>query len=309
MSVAALVRNWNRFLFEPKDPTPVSLFRILYGLLIIADLLLLHRSWLEFYGTHAWLSLTTMHKLEPGVRLNIFTLLPQNDIWIRALFWVFLGLAICLAAGLFTRTSSLLTFLCLTSIHQRNLYVLNAGDGFLRVAGFFLIFAPAGAALSLDRWLRMRRGVEGTEVPLKAPWAQRLIQFQMALLYLTASWWKSLGPAWVDGTAVYYVFHLDQLRRFPVPALFQSPAFVKIESWFTLAIEFSLGTLVWFKELRYPVLVTGAVFHLLIDYALNIPLFEWTMISAYVLFIEPSDLKRIGRWLAGQLRFERTRSV
>jgi hypothetical protein len=189
------------------------------------------------------------------------------------------------------------------------LYVLNAGDGFLRVAGFFLIFAPAGAALSLDRWLRMRRGVEGTEVPLKAPWAQRLIQFQMALLYLTASWWKSLGPAWVDGTAVYYVFHLDQLRRFPVPALFQSPAFVKIESWFTLAIEFSLGTLVWFKELRYPVLVTGAVFHLLIDYALNIPLFEWTMISAYVLFIEPSDLKRIGRWLAGQLRFERTRSV
>jgi hypothetical protein len=55
-------------------------------------------------------------------------------------------------------------FLCLTSIEQGNLYIIHGGDTFLRLAGLFLIFAPAGAVLSVDRLLRLWRKKERAPV-------------------------------------------------------------------------------------------------------------------------------------------------
>src|SRR5438067_1333497 len=151
MSVRTLANAWNEFFFAPISPVPISLFRILYGMAVTATLVLLRPDWLAWYGTHAWVSLSTVLKAEPGMRLDLFPLLPQSDGWIEALFWCSLGAAILLTIGLLTRISSVVVFLCLASIEQRNLYIDHLGDTFLRLAGFFLIFAPAGAALSIDR--------------------------------------------------------------------------------------------------------------------------------------------------------------
>jgi hypothetical protein len=246
-----------------------------------------------------------MAKLEPGTRLNLFTVIPADDRWITGLFWFFLACSLLLTAGFLTRISSVLVFLCLTSIDQRNIYILHGGDTFMRVAGFFLIFAPAGAALSLDRLIRIRRGKESSEIRPRPPWAQRMIQFELALLYFVSFCWKASGATWVNGTALYYVAHLDELRHFPVPSFLQNPLLLKIGTWLTLALEFCLGVLIWFKELRYPLLVLGVLLHLSFEYCLNIPLFQWEILSAYVLFIDPEDLERalrfIGRRLAPKL--------
>lgn len=301
MSLRSLAAAWNRFFFAPQSPVPIALFRVLYGLLVIADLLLLRPDWLTWYGSHAWVSRSTMHAMESGTRINLFAILPPGDIWVGALFSVFLGSAVLLTFGLLTRASSIGVFLCLVSIQQRNLFILNPGDGFLRVAGFFLMFAPAGAALSIDRLIRIRTGREGPEIPPKPPWAQRMIQFEMAILYFSTFWWKSLGAEWVNGTALFYVYHLDEFRRFPLPAWVMLPAMVRLGTWVTLAVEFSLGTLVWFKELRYWVLSLGVVLHLVLEYSLNIPLFQWVILSSYVLFIDPADLARFGGWVSGRI--------
>ena len=161
------------------------------------------------------------------MRLNLFTVMPQDDRWISAFFWVFLGFALLLTAGVWTRLSSVAVFLCLTSIDQRNLFILHGGDTFLRIAGFFLMFAPAGAAFSVDRLIRVRRGLEGAQIQPRAPWAQRMIQLELALLYLTAFWWKMKGHTWINGTALYYVLHLRSIARFPVPQWIQSPHNIK----------------------------------------------------------------------------------
>ena len=290
MSLRSAAEAWDRFFFTPQSPIPISLYRILYGTLIIANLILLRPDWLTWYGVHAWVSLPTMRKLAAGVRLDLFTVMPQSDACVEALFWVFLAAAVLLTIGFFTRISSVIVFLCLTSIHQRNLYIIHSGDTFVRVAGFFLMFAPAGAALSVDRWMRVRSGKEGPEIRPRAPWAQRMIQFEMALVYFVTFCWKSSGAAWVNGTAMYYITKLDEFQRFPVPSWMQHPMLLKLETWASLAIEFSLGVLVWFRELRYIVLAIGVVFHLIIEYSLNVPLFQWEIMSAYVLFIDADDL-------------------
>src|SRR5262249_52609796 len=184
MSLRSLLRAWEEFFFAKQSPVPIALFRIFYGILVSITLALLRTDWLTWYGVRAWVSLPTALKLEPGNRLNLFTLIPQSDAWINALFWVALRSAILLTLGFLTRINSIVVFVCLTSIQQRNLYSTQGGDTFLRLAGFFLIFAPAGAALSVDRLIHIRRGKESPRLQPRSPSAQRMIQLQLSLLYL-----------------------------------------------------------------------------------------------------------------------------
>jgi hypothetical protein len=281
------------FFFAPQAPTPIALYRILYGMCVAVTLILLHSDWLNWYGVHSWVSLSTVTTVEPGVRLNLFKVLPQDDRWIAAFFWFCLGSAVLLTMGLWTRVSSVIVFLCVASIQQRNLLIIHGGDTFLRVAGFFLIFAPAGAALSMDRLIRVRKGVECAEVAPRAPWAQRMIQIQLAILYVMSSWWKLKGHAWLDGTALSYVTHLHEVQRFPIPAWFLKPVVLAAGSRLTLVLEFALGVLIWFRPIRYWLLLLGLLFHLSLEYAINIPMFQWDVLTAYVLFIDPADLERL----------------
>ncbi|HLJ17710.1 MAG TPA: HTTM domain-containing protein [Bryobacteraceae bacterium] len=298
MRLSSIVRAWDSFFFEPTSPVPIALFRIAYGGLVIATLLLLWPDWLTWYGPHAWVSLSTMHQVEPGTRLNIFAVIPQNDNWVEGLFWVFVGSAVSLTIGLLTRLNNLIVFLCLTSIQQRNLFITHGGDTFLRLAGFFLIFAPAGAAVSVDRLIRIRRGKEDAAVVRpRSPWAQRMIQIQLALLYFAAFCSKAEGAPWVQGTALFYVYHLDELRRFPVPSWFLQPTVLKLGTWAALALEFSLGVLIWIKDFRYYLLALGVLFHLFLEYSLNIPLFEWDVLAAYILFVDAADIERAWNWI------------
>jgi hypothetical protein len=295
MKLRSLLDAWNAFFFTPQSPIPIALFRIFYGCMVMATLVLLRPDWLAWFGPHAWVSYATMSQVEPGARLNLFAFIPQTDGWINALFWLSLASAALLAIGFLTRLNSVVVFLCLASLQQRNLYILHGGDTFLRVSGFFLMFAPAGAALSADRMIRIWRGKEGAKLELRSPWAQRMIQFELALMYFSAFCWKIQGAPWLQGTALFYVYHLDSFKRFPVPSVFFHPTVLKLGSWATLALEFSLGILIWVRELRYPLLALGVIFHLWLEYSLNIPLFQWDVLAAYVLFVDPSDLSRVWR--------------
>jgi hypothetical protein len=293
VSLRKLAEAWEHFFFTPQSPVPIALFRILYGICVLVTVILMHADWLEWFGVHAWISQSTMAKVEPGPRLNLFTVMPADDRWIAAFFWIFLGFAVLLVVGLWTRFSSIVVFLCLASIQQRNLSITHGGDAFLRVSGFFLMFAPAGAALSLDRLIRIRRGREGPVITPRAPWAQRMIQFELALLYFTSFLWKLRGHTWLHGTALYYVVHLHSIARFPLPGWIQHPEILRIGSWFTLLLEFCLGVLIWFRPFRYPLLLLGLFFHLSLEYALNLPMFEWDILAAYVLFLDSADVDRV----------------
>jgi vitamin K-dependent gamma-carboxylase-like protein len=297
MTLRGLFKAWNEFFFKPQSPTPVCLFRIFYGLVVIADLIMLRPEWLMWYGPHAFVSLATTHLFNHGPNMNLIEIIPQTDLALMIFYWAFLASAVMLTTGYMTRFNAVTVYLCLGSIEMRNGFILNSGDTLMLVCGFFLMFAPSGAAFSVDRWLAIRRGkVSATSVPLCSPWAQRMLQIQTAVVYFSTFYWKSMGILWINGTAVYYALHLQDFRHFPVPAI-NSLFIIKSLTWGTLLIEFALGVLIWFKELRYPVLIAGLCLHLGIEYAMNIPLFEWMAVATYVNFIEPQDLTRMWNWV------------
>jgi Vitamin K-dependent gamma-carboxylase len=295
MKLQTVRKAWEKFFFAPQSPTPIALFRILYGVCVSVTLILLHSDWLDWYGVHGWVSRATMKTIEPGIRLNLFMLLPQDDRWIGGLYYILLSFAVLLTMGLWTRMSSVVVFLGLASLQQRNPFIGHGGDTFLRVAGFFLMFAPAGAALSLDRLIRRCKKGERLEVAPTAPWAQRMIQLELALVYIMSFCWKMKGHTWLNGSALYYVTHLSEIQRFPLPGWAQNSVVLKLGSWSTLVLELALGVLIWVRRFRYPLLLLGLLFHLSLEYAFNLPMFQWDVLSAYVLFIDPADLARIWR--------------
>jgi len=301
VSLRTIARAWNDFFFEPRSPKPIALFRIVLGLIVLIDAAMLRPDWLTWFGPRGLVSLATLQQLEYGPRINVFAILPQTDFWAYAVLYALVFSAVFLCAGLFTRASSVAVFILVASIHQRNLYIVHSGDTLLRCSLFFLMFAPAGAALSLDRLRNIWRVKEGLEIRPRAPWAQRMIQIELSLLYLTTFWSKTLGPAWVDGTALYYVYRLDDFHRFPMPGFLNTMALIKLQTWFTLAAEFSLGALVWIKELRYPVLLMGVLLHLSLEYSINAPMFQWTILSLYLTFLDVSVLERA--WSSIRRRF------
>lgn len=294
--VRSIISSWNKFFFQPQRPTPVALFRIFFGLLNIANLALLRPEWLTWFGAHPLMSMETMNRLSSGPRLNLFVLLPQTDFAANAFFWIFLACSVSLTLGYMTRFSCAAVYLCLMSIHERNFYILNGADTVMAVTGFFLMFAPAGGALSIDRLRRIWMGQEGPEARLYSPWAQRMIQLQISIGYCSTFLAKMTGKTWRNGTAIYYVLRLNGFRRFPVP-LASSLLATRLLSYATLVIEFSAGVLVWIPALRYAVLIGAFLLHMGIEYSMNLPLFEWIMVSTYVTFIDPEDLSRWWAWI------------
>jgi uncharacterized membrane protein YphA (DoxX/SURF4 family) len=290
-----IVQRWNWFFFEPIDPLPIALFRIGFGICAFITFLLLHSEWNDWFGIHSWISQRSMNIVEPQARLNLFSIIPQNDFWISALFWISIGACVLLTIGLFSRISSVVVYLSLVSIHWRNPFITNGGDDFLRVAGFFLVFSQAGAALSLDRLFRGQRTRSVAVIKDSSPWAQRMIQLELAFVYFMAFFNKVRGQTWRSGTAVFYVLHYPPLARFALPHWALSSTAVQAETWSVLLFQLSFPFLVWFRRFRYPMLLLGLCFHFCLEYSLNVPLFQEDVLIAYVLFL---DAETIRRWAA-----------
>ena len=296
MTVASVVRRWNAFFFDAASPLPVALYRIFYGILHLLNLWLLSPDWLAYYGPHGIVSARTALNMDPGAHFSLLAHLPDSPLVLNVFFWVLIGLAVLVTIGFMTRLSTIALYLCFMSLQMRNIYILNGGDNLLRVCGFFLMFAPAGAALSVDRLIRIWRGKEGVAVPESSPWAQRMIQIESSIVYFTTFWWKTLGVTWMNGTAVYYSLHVWEIARFPIPGM-HSPFFMRLAAWGTLVVEFSAGVLIWFRDLRYFVLLALIGLHLGIEYTMTLPLFEWITMAMLITFVDPADLSRAWAWI------------
>lgn len=299
---AAIGGRWEAFFHRPEPVTSLAVFRILFGLCLLLNWALLAPDLLTWLGPRGVLGVETARRMTGG-RLDLLAWMPPSDPWVVGVFAVAVLGALGVTLGYMTRWSAVLTFLSLTTIHHRNPLILHSGDGLLRMLAFLLTFAPSGAALSLDRWLDRRAGVAGPEPVLAAPWAQRLIQLQVAILYLTTAGWKLAGAPWRDGTAAYYILRLAEFYRFPLPFeshWIESLAVTRLLTWSSLAVELSMALLVWIGPLRYPVLAAAALLHLGLEYTLNIPVFQLLMLTCLVAFVPSRDLVSLGRRVAAR---------
>lgn len=289
-------------LLRPVSPLPLGAYRLLFGLLALANALLLAPDVDAFFGAAGVLPPAPAGAAPASWRFDPlgWTGAPRPLVWL--VFGSALAAAGLTAVGLFTRVATALLFLATVALHHRNPYVLSSGDTMLRLMAFFLMLAPAGAAWSLDRAWRVRRGREppGEPAPIP-PTAFRLMQLQICLAYLVTGIWKAGGETWRDGTAVGLVLQCGQFARFPLPGWTESAWFSRAATWSTLAVELLAPLLVWFRPTRRQALVALVGLHLALEYALTIQLFQPIMLAGLVLFLEPAELRALARpWHRGR---------
>jgi len=288
-----LVDRWNQFFFAPISPATIGVYRIVFGIVVFLSVLGKSPCRDIFYGRNAIVGESTTDMFFPDhLWWLFFRWLPQEDPGLKLFFCALLIASVALIFGLFSRLSSILVFVGLITLSNRNFYVDNHGDNFMRINSFFLMFAESGAAYSLDRWLKRKRQTSMEVLTRVSPWAQRLLQLQLSYLYIEAAVTKMPGQTWQDGTALYYAFNYLELRRFDFRFMFEHLWQVQLLTYGTLVAELSAGTLVWCRRLRYPLLIAAFLLHFGINLMMQFPVFQYVMISSLILFIYPEDMER-----------------
>jgi hypothetical protein len=265
---------------------PLAIARIVIGIGVLGWAISM---WFE---VQAFLSKDGL--IPPDIAGSSWSWLPlESAASVRLALIALIGAAVAIIAGWRPTIWLLVAFVLLVAIQRRDEFVLNSGDVILRNLTLLLAFSPTGAALSVDRIRRHGRSAFLTSA-MVAPWGMRLVQLQMMVVYLFAFRSKS-GEFWTNGSAVSTVFRLDDLQRFgTIDFLVENVVIVTFLTWSTLIIELALGTLLWAKRLRPPLIVLGVLLHLMIDVLVLVGFFSIAMIAGLMTFL---DADRIESWM------------
>lgn len=286
---SVIADHWRNWWLEPQPLVTLALFRVVMSIAMIQYGVIMWTHAADYLGPHAFVSAATAFSWHGWPQLNLFYLIPPSLANIHVLLMIFMFFACCLGFGLWTRLSSLVTFVCLASFTARNPFIVHSGYMLLRLFSFYLVLSPCGRKWSLDALIARRfRDVDLAQLPRNGV-AQRLIQLQIAFVYFDAFTSKLGGADWLSGSAVYYALQIDSFRFLPYPAITENPLFYKVATYYTLVTEFCMWALVWLKPFRYTALLLGCVLHLVLFWSLNIPLFQLVMLGGYLLFLDPGD--------------------
>lgn len=217
------------------DLRALAAFRIGLALLILLDLGDRARDLRAHYTD--WGSLPRGALVDLFLHPSALSFHFMNGSWQfqALLFLVAAVFAIGLLLGYRTRVMTVVSWLLLISLQNRNPLVLQGGDIFFRMIAFWAMFLPLGARLSLDARLYSREASPSSQVVVSA--ATVAILIQTVLLYFFA-WLLKTGPEWTSHfTAVYYTMHIDQLTTPAGHWLLGHPDLMEFLTKATLKVE------------------------------------------------------------------------
>jgi hypothetical protein len=314
----AWLKNLDNYWFGHGSPVTLGVLRIFIGFLALTNFLMLSidfDAWFSergyvphnmamqkmpnFTGPVNFFGIPMQAPFEvPRINLLAYFGLGTNTTWTAIVFVITLIAALTTMLGLWTRLSTILLALGTVSLHLRNGYIVHGGDTVMRVMVLYLAIAPCGLACSLDRVIGIWRGKISPAMPQVSLWTQRLIAFNVSLVYFTTFWHKMRGSYWRNGTATWYPPRLNEFDRFWVPPFLENPPFIYLTTYGTLFTELAMGTLVFYKPFRKWVLLAALLMHASIEYSMNIPLFAFVICSCYAAFYSGEEVsdwaKRLG---------------
>jgi hypothetical protein len=289
------IRAWNRFWFGPISARSLGVFRIVFGLLVLVHLGFQTVD-LDYWFTGQGL-LQGNEALRVAGRYRFSPLLYiQDPLSVRLFMGSLAAIAVAFALGWHARVASILLYLGLLSLYHRNISTNCGPDLLLVVISFYMMFSPCGATMSLDaRRVAQQRGTLAE--PLVIPWAQRLLQIQLSLIYFCTALDKARGSTWPGGTAIHYVLFNREVRQFNLEWLGGYPVLISALTHAALVLEFSLAFLLWFRPTRRWIALLGVFLHAGIFPLVNVPLFGEQMTALYLVFLDHDEMTALGRFL------------
>jgi uncharacterized membrane protein YphA (DoxX/SURF4 family) len=216
------------------------------------------------------------------------------------LLWLAAVAAVAMTVGFLTRVATATTFaivaynLFLSTTHFHN------NRAYLVIVLGVLAVAPCGRELSVDAWLRRRRG--RPPLDLRAPaWPLWLLRFECAAIYAASGMSKLLDPDWFGGTVPWQrvVQARDQLEASPLPgwavSVLTDRDFYTGAAKLVICTELFIAVGLWWRGTRYAAVWVAVVFHVSIQASASVEVFSVLALAVLVVWAVPSTRDRVLR--------------
>ncbi|MBC7752877.1 MAG: HTTM domain-containing protein [Moraxellaceae bacterium] len=211
--------------------------------------------------------------------------------------YVHFGLIILLLMatfGLSNRILMLITWIISQGFINRNYSMLFGADLIGTLFLFYLSFTYCHEAYSIKRFfnknIKTPQISENSFSMMVSSVFLRLMQFQLAVIYMYTGFEKLKGSTWWDGTALWTVFANPQFVNYDFIFLRHFPLIFAVGTFITLLFEVYFPAMMLFKTGRYIYLSLGVFFHLMIGFLLSLMPFSLVMIAVYPLYLERKDI-------------------
>lgn len=211
------------------DERALSIMRIGISIILLVDIFIRSLSIKAFFTDEGILPVSALNEsLWTTYSLSFHTL--SGQLWWQIVLFVFNS--ICILFLLIGYRTKFFTFLCwifLTSLQNRNPFILQSGDDLLRLVLFWGIFLPWGNYYSINKSNQSNNG--------------HFNMAQIGYLFLVASVFffsalRKTSPEWrIDGTAIYYALSLDQIKLPLGSLLYQFPNLMRFLTHLVFYIE------------------------------------------------------------------------
>lgn len=277
------MRPLREFWLGSTDLAPLSLFRILYGIQLFNWIWQLYPDLSAFFTDEGILPRRAL-MVTFADRFSLLNVL--GEWWQVVIFWVLaIVVAALLTVGWRSRLMSFFAFVVVVSFSFRQPLMLDGSDLVFRFVPLWMMFSDPGARYSLDALARSSRGEltgHGFALPV------RILELQVAWIYLATGLEKMAGTMWPSGIAAYYSLQLEHTfgRAWAKP-IATNVFLAHVISWGTLAFELAFLPLAMVpaRVARLIAVAMAASLHLGILVLMNVGNFPVIMLSALVLFL------------------------
>jgi uncharacterized membrane protein YphA (DoxX/SURF4 family) len=214
------------------------------------------------------------------------------------LLWLAAVAAVAMSLGFLTRLATATTFaivawnLFLSTTHFHN------NRAYLVIVLGVLAVAPCGRELSLDAWIRRRRGLPPLDSAAPG-WPLWLLRFECAAVYGASGLSKLLDPDWFGGTVTWQRVSRarDDLTAWPdwAVSILTDRDFHTGAAKLIVLTELFIALGLWWRGTRYAAVWVAVVFHLSIEGSAAVQVFSLLAISVLVIWSVPSTRDRVLR--------------
>jgi Vitamin K-dependent gamma-carboxylase len=208
--------------------------------------------------------------------------------------------AVAMSVGFLTRLATMTTlvivsynlFLSTTHFHNNRAYLVI-------VLGVLAV-APCGREVSLDAWIRRRRGRPAADRSAPA-WPLWLLRFECAAIYGASGLSKLVDPDWFGGTVTWQrvVQARDQLDQWPLPdwamSILTDRGFHTGAAKLIVLTELFIAAGLWWRGTRYAAVWVAVAFHVGIEASASVQVFSYLGIAVLVIWAVPSTRDRVLR--------------
>jgi hypothetical protein len=293
--------RWNRFWFTPADPRLAALLRIIVGLLAVAHFVDLGRGLSLWYASDGVLPPAAVRQLleltggDPEFHRSYLNLFPASSA-LTAVHVLAIVAALAFAAGFLTRISGILTLIATLAYVHRVPQVAGHVEPVLSFLLLYLVIAPSGACLSIDRLLfGGKKGALGwllvgsCDPSIAANIGLRLIQVHLAMFYAMMGLTKLYGDAWWQGESIWLLIAQTESRPLDLTGIRRMGQIGEylLNFWTHAVVYFELvfPVLVWTRIGRPILLGLSVLIWLSLIVVTGQVLFGLTMMAAGIAFL------------------------